>query len=196
MAKTSALAFWDETASRAYHAKKARLHLAVKGVLDGWNATDLKNALQAYAHEHGDDHELYFVSKIKARKLLDQAKADLAKDLSSSRLAEYAKFIGRLEEMYKRAIAAGNDRMALEVTRIEVELSNTLHGLSIGQDSIRQKTGTSSALDAAIGTLTKALAGRVGAGSGDDSPGTGVDETGPSLSPLAGTEIESPDMEL
>lgn len=177
ISKTQALAFWDETASRTYHAKKARLHLAVKGVLDGWNAVDLQRALQAYAHEHGDDHALYFVSKNQARTLLERARSDLAKDLSASRLSEYAKFIGRLEEMYKRAIAAGNDRMALEVTRIQIDLSNSLHGLSIANGNTSAKAGTNRQLDEAIRGLTQALAGR-------DTPACGeaeVRDSGDSL---------------
>lgn len=183
--RSTALSFWDETSSRKHLAIKNRDHLATKGVLDGWNAEDLRIALEAFAHEQkakgGDDNPLYFVSKMQARRLLDRARWGLARDLSSSRLAEYAKFIGRLEEMYKRAIAAGNDRMALEVTRIEIDLSNLLHGLSIGQSGLTKQIGASKALDQAIAGLTQALAGRHTPACREDSLRDSGDEIGPVL---------------
>lgn len=184
-AKSSSIAFWDKAATSKMLALRNRMHLATKGVLDGWNPEDLRLALQRFAHEvreqGGDDHDLYFVTKYQARQLLQKAREGLAKDLSATRLSEYAKFIGRLEEMYKRAIAAGNDRMALEVTKIQIDLSNSLHGLAIGEQNSRGKNGISGTLDAAIEGLTKALAGRDTPSCREDEMRTSEHEAGPSV---------------
>lgn len=153
------LAMHDAEKTRSWQARQRRADLAVTAIIRGWSARQYMTALVAYAEYSGDDHPLYYIGIDSCRTLLERARVTLAKDLSKSRLTEYAKHQSRLENLYRRAIEREDDQAALAITREQIALSQALHGVALSGQDAATSVATNRRIDRSLGDLAKALAG-------------------------------------
>lgn len=176
---TSTLVVFDSVRHRRYYITNKRIEIAINCVIQGFSPMQFMELLRQHAATINDDHPMWFIQIKQARRILERARQELAKDLASTRAGAYAAQIARLENLYRRAMANKDDKFALSVLEQITQLNERALGVNDGkQDGKIDRTR--SKIERAIENLTNAIATAGGAGreteagAGEESAGDAV----------------------
>lgn len=148
---------------RRYVITNKRIEIAINCIIQGLSPLQFVELLRMHAANEQDDHPMWQVGVRQARKILNTARLELAKDLAPTRAGAYAAQIARLENLYRQAMASKDHKFALSVLEQITQLNERALGVSDGEQNGKIDK-TRSRIERAIENLTSAIAtaGRAG----------------------------------
>ena len=154
------IAVYDPERARAFHIRQKRLFLAVEALIQGLSPSQFCTYLAMHATEVGDDHPLWNVHVNTARKLLDDARKELKKDLAKDRARAYATQMARYERLYQLALKQRDGgRQALAVLQCITDLQERISGSGSSEQQESRKAGKAGEeIGKAVEQLTRAIA--------------------------------------
>lgn len=154
------LVVYDPERARVHRIKNERLFMAIKALVKGSSPSQFCTNLAMHAREKGDDHPLWNIHRNTARKLLDDARKELQKDLAKDRARAYATQMARYEHLYRIALKLRDGgRQALAVLQCITDLQERISGSGSSEQQEGRKAGKAGEeIGKAVEQLTRALA--------------------------------------
>lgn len=154
------LVVYDPERARVHRIKNERLFMAIEALVQGFTPSQFCTYLAMHAREVGDDHPMWNIHRHTARKLMDEGRKELQKDLAKDRAKAYATQMARYENLYRIALKQRDGgRQALAVLDRITELQERISGSGNSEQQESRKAGRASeTIGKAVEELTRAIA--------------------------------------
>lgn len=158
--------FFDDARYRTFVVKNKRLEMAYAAVLAGIGTVRFIKELRAHAIATNDDHKMWQISVDAARRVLEQARQEMAKDMAKSRATALAAQLQRMEYLYSKAMKDGNDVLALsilkEITAMHDRVGTTNDKREEKTETVRRDRSTGKAIKRLAESIARHTQGSVG----------------------------------
>lgn len=177
------LVVYDPERARVHRIKNERLFMAIEALVQGFTPSQFCTYLAMHAREVGDDHPMWNIHRHTARKLMDEGRKELQKDLAKDRAKAYATQMARYENLYRIALKQRDGgRQALAVLDRITELQERISGSGSSEQQEGRKAGkTGEEIGKAVEQLTRAIA-KHRSSSRKPASETGTEPTGTEVS--------------
>jgi len=149
---------YDDERARVWKIRQQRLYMAIDALVKGLTPSQLCTSLALYAKQTGDDHRLWNISVVSARRVMDDARKELNRDLARDRAKAYSTQMARYEYLYREALKSRDMKQAHAVLNSITELQERISGAGNEQQEGRKASKAGEEIGKAVEHLTRAIA--------------------------------------